>query len=136
MFAGKFMQRAIKGDELGFGGQREGQQPAVSHPLGGLFGGEGQSGLPEFSFEVARLRVILYARVLEPSVVDGPSLAKRQRPVAHDSRVGEEAKQSKLRVAGEDEARTVRQAIEPSPGNRVVRMAVDGERKPDVKVNK
>lgn len=136
LLAGKVAQCLVEGDEARVRGLREGQQPAIADPFRGCLGGEWFGGLAEDGFNVSWVGTELDARVFEPAVVDGPCLAQGERPLAHDGGVGEQAQQAKLRVAGEDEAIIVREAIEPCPCIRVVGVAVDAERDPDVEVRK
>ena len=136
LLAGEVTQRLIEGKKAGVRGLREGQEPTIADPLRGGFGGEWFCGLSKVGFCLPGLGKKLDARVFEPAIVDCPCLAQGERPVAHNGRVGEEAQQAKLRVAGEDEAIVVGEAIEPSPCIRVVGVAVDAERNPDVEVRK
>ena len=116
LLPGEVAERMVEGDKAGVRGLREGQQPAIANPLGGGLGGEGFRGLSKGGFRLPWFGREFHARVFEPSVIDGPRFAQRERLLAHHHIVGEQAQQPKLCVSGKENAIIGLQELLPSPG--------------------
>jgi len=85
----EFIQRLIEGDQAGVCGLREGQQPAIADPLGGGLIGERFGGLSKVGFCLPGLGREFHARIFEPSVVDSPGFAQRERLFSHHRIISE-----------------------------------------------
>ena len=68
---------------------REGQQPAIADPLGGGLIGERFGGLSKVGFCLPGLGREFHARIFEPSVVDSPGFAQRERLFSHHRIISE-----------------------------------------------
>lgn len=136
LLAGKLAERPVEGDQMGVRGHGEGQQPAIAHPFRGGLMGEWLGRLPEYGIDARRIWKKQNARVFKPKVENLPCFPQGTSLLPHHGGICQQAKESNLRVAGEEKTRIDRESMEPLPCFFMVRVASDGERQPDVQIKK